>query len=59
VQKRIGTLWSELQTEEKKPFEDAYEAEKAAYQIAKAEYEKSGALAPNTDGEAAAAAAAE
>ena len=59
VQKRIGTLWAELPTEEKKPFEDAYEADKAAYQIAKAEFEKSGAAAPNTDGEAAAAAAAE
>ncbi len=59
VQKRIGTLWAELQTEQKKPFEDAYEADKAAYQIRKAEFEKSGAAAPNTDGEAAAAAAAE
>lgn len=59
VQKRIGTLWAELQTEQKKPFEDAYEADKAAYQIAKAEFEKTGAAAPNTDGEAAAAAAAE
>ena len=57
VQTRIGTLWAELPTEEKKPFEDAYKADKAAYQIAKAEFEKSGAAAPNTDGEAAAAAA--
>jgi hypothetical protein len=56
VQKRIGTLWAELTTEQKKPFEDAYKADKAAYQVAKAEFEKTGAPTPNADGEAAAAA---
>ena len=39
VQKRIGTLWAELPADQKKPYEDAYETDKAAYQVAKTEFE--------------------
>ncbi len=58
VQKRIGTLWAELPVDQKKPFEDAYESDKASYQIEKEKYEKSGAPAPNTNEKDAAAASA-
>ena len=34
-----GDIRSELAADQKKPYEDAYETDKAAYQVAKAEFE--------------------
>ena len=39
VQKRIGTYGQSSPADQKKPYEDAYETDKAAYQVAKTEFE--------------------